>query len=87
MQGKRMNIIQTFDTPSDSNFLTDSFGWYAPEYHVMSWALSCLQLKKFHHNICLYTNEKGAKLFGEILQLPYSNISLSHSAFSRPHED
>lgn len=82
-----MKIVQTFDISSESNLLTDSFGWYAPEYHLMSWALSCLQLKKFYHNVCLYTNEKGAKWLGDILQLPYRNIYLSHSAFSRPHED
>lgn len=41
-----MNFLQTLYINKTSNPFQNSFGWAAPEYHLMSWALSSLQLKK-----------------------------------------
>lgn len=49
-------------------------GWYSPEYHIMSWALSCLQLRKYYNNITLYADTVSSKLLIDTLQLPYSNV-------------
>ena len=57
-----MKIIQTLYTDHHTNLFRDSLGWYAPEYHLMSWALSCLQLKKYYREVHLYTNDQGAEM-------------------------
>lgn len=40
----------------------------------MSWALSCLQLKKYHDKITLHSDSNVANMFIDILRLPYSNV-------------
>ena len=40
-----MRIVQTFWTDRQS-LLENSFGWINPQFHLMSWALSCLSLRK-----------------------------------------
>jgi len=41
----------------------------------MSWALSCLQLKKFYKEIELVTDKKGKQILIDELGLPYSDVS------------
>jgi hypothetical protein len=72
-----MKIVQTFWSGNYSNIVKETFGWYAPEYHIMSWALSCLQLLKFYDNVVLYTDKSGYKLLIEYLKLPYTNVIIS----------
>jgi hypothetical protein len=48
-----MNFIQTLQIGAGKDPFRDSFGWIAPEYHLMSWALSCLQLHKLYGNTTL----------------------------------
>lgn len=40
-----MKIIQTFWTARQDP-LKHGFGWTHPEYNLISWALSCLSLKR-----------------------------------------
>jgi len=54
--------------------LKTNAGWVAPEYHLMGWALSCLQLSKYYNNVTLYADTVSARLLIDTLQLPYSNI-------------
>ena len=49
-------------------------GWIAPEYNLMSWALSCLQLKKYHSPAVLYADTTAAKMLIDTLQLPYDRV-------------
>jgi len=42
-----MNYIQTFYINPDKDPFRDSFGWVAPEYHLMGWALSSLYCIKY----------------------------------------
>lgn len=65
-----MNYIQTLYIDSSKNPLKNSFGWARPEYHLMSWALSCLQLKKIYGNVELYANNTAAELLINDLKLP-----------------
>jgi len=74
-----MNIIQTFYLDNTKDPFKDSFGWIKPEYHLMSWTLSCMQLHKFYGNIVLYANSEGAKLLIDTLQLPYTEVHTSHN--------
>lgn len=82
-----MRLIQTLyiDTLKDS--FKDKFGWVAPEYHLMSWALSCLQLQKIYGSVELYANTKAAKLLIDILELPYSKVHLTHDKLNLINEN
>jgi len=60
-----MKIVQTFWTGHSETY-DNPFdlkgGWLSGEYHWMSWALSCLQLKKFYKEIELVTDKKGKQI-------------------------
>ncbi len=73
-----MKIIQTFWTgpaAPNGNLLNIKGGWMAAEYHWMSWALSCLQLKKLYGEVELITDELGKKILVDTLGLPYTHVS------------
>ncbi|MEO1055247.1 MAG: DUF6734 family protein [Bacteroidota bacterium] len=52
-------------------------GWRHYKYHLMSWALSSLQLCKFYDRVQLITDTEGKRLLIDELQLPYTEVSLS----------
>jgi len=54
--------------------LTFDAGWYSPEYHLMAWTLSCLQLKKYYRNVELRADSVTANMFIDILKLPYTEV-------------
>lgn len=75
-----MKIVQSFWSgpkalASEKNILAISAGWISPEYHWMSWALSCLQLRKFYDRVELVTDEPGRHLLVDTLGLPYTSVS------------
>src|SRR5690349_5092674 len=72
-----MKIVQAFwSKPATGNSLMDiNAGWLSPEYHWMSWALSCLQAKKFYQHVELVTDERGKEILIHRLGLPYSSIN------------
>lgn len=73
-----MKIIQTFWTgpaTPNGNLLNIKGGWMAAEYHWMSWALSCLQLKKLYGEVELITDDLGKKILIDTLGLPYTHVS------------
>lgn len=77
-----MKIVQSFwsgpkAAVSEKNTLAISAGWISPEYHWMSWALSCLQLKKYYDRVELVTDEPGQRLLIDTLGLPYSSVSIA----------
>ena len=80
-----MNLIQTLYINSGKDPLRDSFGWAAPEYHIMGWALSCLQLHKLYGNVTLYANSPAARLLIDTLQLPYTNVNLAPDELTLIH--
>jgi len=82
-----MNLIQTLYIHAGKDPFRDSFGWVAPEFHLMGWALSCLQLNKLYGNISLFANSPAANLLIDTLQLPYSRVNLSHDKFDPIHLD
>jgi hypothetical protein len=81
-----MNFIQTLHFNKSINPFIHSFGWARPEYHLMSWALSCLQLKKLYNKVDLYCNNKAASLLRDELGLPYNNFHISHENLKIAHE-
>ena len=82
-----MNIIQTFYVNADKDLFRASFGWAAPEYHMMGWALSCLQLNEIYGNITLFANSQAAHLLIDTLKLPYSKVHLTLNKLTLPHPD
>ncbi|TRX04172.1 DUF6734 family protein [Flavobacterium gawalongense] len=71
-------IIQTFWLPKDNeNPLLNTGGFVCPEIHYMSWAFSCLQLKKFYSDVELHTNQAGKEILIDLLGLPYTKVHLS----------
>ncbi len=73
-----MKIIQTFWTGRQVNnvSLDIKAGWLSPEYHWMSWALSCLLLRKLYSRVELYTDEIGKVILIDILKLPYTDVHI-----------
>lgn len=82
-----MNIIQSFWSCNKENLLKENFGWLAPEYNLMSWALSCLQLNKFYKDITLYADTASARMLIDILKLPYSNVVCELDMLNHFHEN
>jgi hypothetical protein len=76
---KYMNIIQTLHINDGKDSFHDSFGWSAPEYHIIGWALSCLQLHRLYGNVTLYANSQAVRLLIDTLQLPYMEVNLVHN--------
>ena len=59
-----MNIIQSSWACNQPDLLTSNSGWLAPEYNLMSWTLSCLQLKQYYPNVILYCEGLRRKRVG-----------------------
>ncbi len=72
-----MKIIQTIlkGKSISGSYFEFNGGWLSSEFHWMSWALSCLQLKKYYNEVELYTNIEGCHFFKKKLKLPYSRIN------------
>jgi len=73
-----IKFIQTLYFDKSINPFKHTFGWAAPEYHLMSWALSCLQLNNIYEKVDLYASSNAAKLLIDDLGLPYSNLYVTH---------
>ncbi len=69
-----MRIIQSIWTATNADMLNNSFGWLSPEYHLMGWALSCLQLKQFYPKVVLYADTTASKMLIDTLKLPYDEV-------------
>lgn len=82
-----MRYIQTLYFQNKKNPFIDSFGWIKPEYHIMGWALSCLQLNKLYGQVELYANSAAAQLLINTLELPYSKLHLEHNNLQLVNEN
>ncbi len=76
-----MKIVQSFWSKpirmkdnSDAYF-RDSGGWLDKSFFYMSWALSCLTLKKVYGEVELVTDQYGKELLYDTLKLPYASVS------------
>jgi hypothetical protein len=50
-------------------------GFLSFKYFLISSAYSCLTLKKHHGKVWMYTDKQGQELMGDLLQLPFEEIS------------
>ena len=67
-----MKIVQSF-WAGKRQVIDESFGWYHPRFHALSWVLSCLQLSKYYE-VELYTDQIGYDFLIKELQLPYKKV-------------
>jgi len=82
-----MNFIQTLYISQTKDPYRDTFGWASPEYHLMGWAFSCLQLKQFYKEVYLYANTPAARLLIDELQLPYKEVYCTHDKLFLPRKE
>lgn len=82
-----MKIVQSFWSNNQSDILNKTFAWRTPEYHLMGWALSCLQLKKYYNKVELYTDKAGYELLIEKLKLPYTKVHVELDVLNKYHPD
>lgn len=80
-----MKIIQSAWACNKLDLLSTNSGWLAPEYNLMSWALSCLQLKKHYPEVVLYCDDTYKKILIDILQLPYTEIVCNLDILNKYH--
>ena len=78
-----MKIVQTFWSANKS-LLYDSFGWSLPEFHLMSWALSCMSLRQHYNEVVLYTDTKSASLLIDKLGFPYTDVIIQFDNLTCP---
>ena len=71
---KLMKIVQSSWSCNQKDLLTFKAGWYAPEYHLMGWTLSCLQLTKYYEGVVLHADGVMATMLIDTLHLPYTNV-------------
>ncbi|MFH7014941.1 DUF6734 family protein [Flavobacterium sp. FlaQc-47] len=69
-----MRIIQSAWACNKTDLLDTNSGWLSPEYNLMSWSLSCLQLKQYYPELVLYCDNVYSKMLIDTLQLPYSEV-------------
>lgn len=81
-----MRFIQTLYIHEGKDPFIDNFGWIRPEFHLMGWALSALQLYKFYGSVELYGNTQAIDLLINNLNLPYTKVHRSHDDFKLADE-
>ncbi|WP_299285988.1 DUF6734 family protein [uncultured Mucilaginibacter sp.] len=69
-----MKIVQSSWSCNQLDLLRFNAGWYSPEYNLMSWTLSCLQLKKYYAEVILYADSVAAEILIDTLKLPYTEV-------------
>ncbi len=86
-----MNIIQTYWPGNNHETISEVLNlkgkWISAEYHWMSWALSCLQLKRYYGKVNLYTTQIGKEILVDNLKLPYSIIFTEHDNVNVPKNE
>jgi len=80
-------IVQTLYFNNSVDPLVHNFEWAAPVYHLMGWALSCLQIKKFYGSVTLHANTPAAALLIDTLNLPYDQVHITHDNLILPHHN
>jgi hypothetical protein len=60
-------------------------GWPSVDFFYCSWALSCLQLRRFYNKLELVTDTPGADLLADALQLPYTQVTTTLNELQDTH--
>ncbi|TCJ19601.1 hypothetical protein EPD60_00310 [Flaviaesturariibacter flavus] len=81
----KTKLVQTCYLIGNQNPYEQSCGWARPEYHLISWAFSALQLRSLYGEVELYGNSAAISLLVEDLELPYAQVHDTHDSFGLPH--
>jgi hypothetical protein len=82
-----MRIIQSAWSCGQKHLLTSNFGWLAPEFNLMSWTLSCLQLRQFYPEVVLYCDAAYKELLIDQLGLPYTEVVCNLDDLNSYHKE
>ncbi|WP_286761488.1 DUF6734 family protein [Salegentibacter sp. UBA1130] len=88
-----MKIVQSYwskPTLKKDSFKTsdrNKGGWVDKRFNYMSWALSCLQFKKFYSKVELVTDQAGYDLLINKLDLPYTHVDVCLDRLNIYHSD
>lgn len=82
-----MRIVQSYWSCGKSDLIINQPGWLAPEYNLMSLALSALQLKKYYKDLVLYADSASAKLLIDKLNLPYTEMYCELDKLNKYHPE
>lgn len=83
-----MKIVQSFWSKpclQSASLLNDSRldgGWPHRRLNYYSWALSCLQLRKYYDQVELVTDRAGKEILIDFLQLPYTSVRVELDAIN-----
>lgn len=80
-----MKIVQSFWSGNKS-LTTESYGWLSPQYHLISWALSCLNILDYYPDAHLYTDQNGAETLIGNLKLPYKSVAVEYDSIDIKHQ-
>jgi hypothetical protein len=80
-----VKIVQSFWSCHETNLLKFKAGWISPEYNLMSWALSCLQLKQSYPEVTLHADNVSAKMLIDTLRLPYDKVTCDLNCLDKYH--
>ncbi|MGO4294308.1 DUF6734 family protein [Chitinophaga sp. RAB17] len=84
-----MKIVQSFwskpSRQSNSQLVDARFngGWLHRSLNYYSWALSCLQLRKYYDSVELVTDEWGKEILIDKLNLPYTKVTVALDELNR----
>ncbi len=84
-----MKIIHSYwSKPSiEKGYDRSAGGWSDKKYNYMSWALSCLQFKKYYSEVELITDKLGKELLIDKLELPYTSVKVELDQLNDYHSD
>lgn len=69
-----MKIIQSYWACGQKDLITNQHAWLSPEYGLMAWALSCLQLRQFYSDVVFYGDDASCEMLIDTLKLPYTTV-------------
>jgi hypothetical protein len=87
-----MKIVQSFWSKPMRTQSTDvegrfSGGWLEKKYLYMSWALSCLQFRKYFDDVELVTDAFGKEILIDVLKLPYTKVTVALDELDKYPQD
>ena len=81
-----MKIIQSFWS-GGRDMHKEGFGWLSPLDNLLSWTLSCLQLRQFYDDVTLVTDNHGYDILINQLHLPYTDTIVCLDELNKYNSD
>ncbi|WP_353484635.1 DUF6734 family protein [Haliscomenobacter sp.] len=82
-----MKPVHLFWTPKNCNLSFLQMGWLHLRYHLFSWVLSAHSIRKFYPQLELITDDFGAEILVNELQLPYTHVRKDYQGLDLGYPD